>query len=177
MLGKALELEIKPQQVDIAHRLKSRNKAYPPPSIIKFVNRWKKDVVLARTKEKKPTADISGGARNMRIFCNERLTPKCQNIFNHARQIRETHWVWTKKGKVLCREKSPDGKPVQLLDVEDVDAILETQKRVEEKYANSVQELSQPGNKRPRDVASPSSSPTNDAARGKIKKSYADGER
>lgn len=47
----AVNVDIEPRDLDATHRLRTRNHASPQPFIIWFVNRWKKDDVLAEFKK------------------------------------------------------------------------------------------------------------------------------
>lgn len=55
-IGCALGLNISQCDVDIAHRLKTRNDATPPPFIIRLVNRWRKEEIMERTEKLQPNA-------------------------------------------------------------------------------------------------------------------------
>ncbi len=133
---------------------------------MKMVNRWKKEEIMSAAKEKKPTAELMGGDKNVKIFCNEHLTPKKQRVLNEAKKLKDKYYVWSKKGAVMCKSRIEGGKPFQLLDIEDVGYLLET--------ATSNGELNQMVRsnhiKRPLDEISPSYSAVNISWRQRTKR-------
>ncbi len=85
-----------PSDMDVVHRLATRNSALPPPLIVKFINRWKRDQVESRRKEIKLMAEKLGGKNEVKMFANKHLTPHNQTIILHARKPRDRYFVWCK---------------------------------------------------------------------------------
>ena len=79
-IGKSLDMNIIPEDIDTAHRLKTRNPVGPPPFIIRMVNRRKRDRMLVRTRAKQPHAGLWGGDSTQRVYANEHLSPSNQFI-------------------------------------------------------------------------------------------------
>ena len=52
-VAKALQVETYPNDFDIIHRLGSKNNNLPPPIIIRFVNRWKKEELQEAIQKKR----------------------------------------------------------------------------------------------------------------------------
>lgn len=142
-MGKALGVQILPDHVDAAHRLPSRNEKLPPPFIIKFVNRWRKEKVLAAAKVRKPTAACMGGSKELKIFCNEHLAPKKQVLFTEARRMKEKYFVWCQGGDVLCRKKEDGARIQQIRRLEDIDALVGP--KVEDGNRNQLRWAQRPG--------------------------------
>lgn len=125
-LGELIGVPLNPADIDIAHRLPTRNPKLPPPFIIKIMHRWRKERVLRAAKEKKPTAESFGGDKKTRIFFNDHLTPRAQQLFSHARKLSKDYFVWVKNDTVLCRRRKQDAHPIVLLDKDDVDFVEES---------------------------------------------------
>jgi len=113
---RAVNVEIEPRDLDTAHRLRTRSNAFPQPFIIRFVNRWKKDDVLAEFKNQQPMANRWGGDKRIRVYCNEQLTPRNQMLMFEAKKWGEFYSVWAYKGQIFCRKKLPNSEPVKILD-------------------------------------------------------------
>ncbi len=116
-LGTVTGVQITPTDIDVAHRLATRNKMLPPPLIIRFVNRWKRDQVMSSIKEIKPTTEKLGGKKDMKIFCHEHLTSHNQKILLHALKLKEKYSIWSNRGKVMWQELVENSKIFQLLDL------------------------------------------------------------
>lgn len=123
-IGEALGVPILPDNIDAAHRLPTRNEKLPPPFIIKFVNRWRKEKVLASAKKRKPTAACMGGDGKIKIFCNEHLPPRKQELFMEARRMKDQYFVWCQGGDILCRKKEDGARIQQIRRFEDIDALV-----------------------------------------------------
>lgn len=122
-LGDAIGVPISPDNVDAAHRLPSKNDKLPPPFIIKFVNRWRKERVMETIKRLKPTAEILGGSKSTKVFCNDHLTPKNQRLLMEAKKLKASFYVWSKNGNVLCKGKAEGAKTIQIAEPEDIAAL------------------------------------------------------
>lgn len=120
-------MSMKAAEIDIAHRLPSRNSSLPPPLIVKLLNRWKKEKLMSAAKIKMPTAAQFGGSSTTRIYVNEHLAPKTQQIFAYARRkLKEEYFVWARGGLVTCRRRVDGAQPIPISHLDDVDFISET---------------------------------------------------
>jgi len=118
-IGRAVGINMSYSDIDATHRLKSRNDAAPPPFIIKLVNRWRRDDLMNATRKHKPDASWWGGAKEVRVFANEQLSPKNQAVLAEARKNKEFFFCWTWRGGVYCRPKLEGSQPQQLLNEEE----------------------------------------------------------
>ena len=155
-IGQSIGMNIRPEDVDIAHRLKTRNPVGPPPFIIRMVNRWKRDLMITQTRAKRPHAGLWGGDSSQQIYANEHLSPNNQEILAESRKFREFLIIWTWKGKVYGRPKL-EGSQVNLipntetakalvdqLTDEDKETIRQQNKEWEEKNKNRRKTVFQP---------------------------------
>lgn len=104
----AVNVSLDIDHIDIAHRLKTRSSTKPPPIIVKFVTRWKKDEIMkARINKKIMAKDIGFQDSPLRIFINENLTPAKRILAMHARKhfIEKGCTVWTNNGNIFVAKR------------------------------------------------------------------------
>ena len=116
----AVGVKLEEKDIDIAHRLPSRNNNFAPPFIIKLVNRFKKEEVMSNAKRKKIMAKEFNGEEKCQIFFNDHLTKKNQEILMKAKSLWADYFIWTKNGHVLGRAKE-GGRIFQIKLVEEID--------------------------------------------------------
>ena len=107
-LFKEVGVDISKFDLDIAHRVPSRNTNYPPPIICKFTRRIVKEDVMSRRSELK-NVDLGkfGIKETGRIRIYDHLTPKTQSLFNRAKTFQKENnytYCWTKNSNVLLKE-------------------------------------------------------------------------
>ena len=101
--------------------------------IVKFVShKVKTQLYRKRAKLKNvkisdlfPSATSATRAEATQIFLNENLTSYRRKIVNQANQMRKDGLllsVWTLDGKIFVKT-SPDGSPIRINELEDLDAI------------------------------------------------------
>lgn len=143
-LGEAIGVILAPTEIDAAHRLPSKNKNAPPPLIIKFVSRLKRDEIFTKVRRAKLTDDKT----HAKIYCNEHLTAKNQFLRTYAKCLWERYIVWARNGSIFCRSKEEGSRAIRLATKEDVDKL---------KWENNDPNYSMPttGQKRTIDERSP----------------------
>ena len=127
-LGEVLEAPISSEDIEISHKLKTRNKAI----IVEFLNhKVKSKLYKCRVKLKHvkpadvfPSASYSAAIdREPRLFINENLTAYRRDIMKKANGMRRDQLIqsaWTLDGKVFVKT-SPEGQPVRIYCLEDLD--------------------------------------------------------
>ncbi|XP_052129407.1 uncharacterized protein LOC127750851 [Frankliniella occidentalis] len=103
-----IEVELNPDQIDVAHRLPTKSKAKPPPIICKFVNRWKKEAIMKARINKVITAKNLGfESSDLRVFINENLTPEKRILAMETRRFFNNKGctVWTSNGNIIVAKK------------------------------------------------------------------------
>lgn len=106
-IGEKLQVEMKKEDIEVVHRIKSRNSKQPPPIIVQFTNRRKRNELLEQKRRKLTTGDI-GMDRNDKIYINENLSPYFKNLFWQTRQwaqVNNYKFVWFRGGKLFIRER------------------------------------------------------------------------
>ena len=92
-------------------------------------------------KERQPTAETLGGNVQTRIFFNDDLTRKNSEIKFEAKRLWNGYFVWSRRGKIYAREKSEDGKPTtihQINSKEDVNTLKREWMARENKAKNAT---------------------------------------
>ena len=75
-IAETLRYKLEPKDIDSCHRMKTSNPNIALPFIIKFVNRHIKFDFMREVIKQKPTAELFGGDKKMKIFLNNQLSPK-----------------------------------------------------------------------------------------------------
>lgn len=113
-------VKIGEKEIDSAHRLPSKN-TQAPPFIMKMICRFTRDEVKRKAKENNVKASAFGGDSDTKLFYSDHLTKKNQELLTYAKELKETHYIWSNKGKILGRAKDPGSKVFQIKTREDVD--------------------------------------------------------
>ena len=127
-LLKASGVDINKQDVDVAHRVPTRQAtAGPRPVICKFTRRIVKEEVINRRKEACKVSATSIGLPadcslgNVKIF--DHLTPKTQKLLADAKKFQARNgfrFCWSKNFVIYLR-KSEDSHPIRLKSQEDLE--------------------------------------------------------
>lgn len=112
-LGKHLGLTIDINHMDaLPHRLPARYGIRP--IIVRFVNRWRRDVFMNSKKGKKPsTSDLGFEGDKQPIYINDNLTPEKKYLAMKTRMKFKNSecQVWTmSSGKIFVAKKGTKGK-------------------------------------------------------------------
>lgn len=102
----ALNVQLKREDIDIVHRLPTRNQEINKPIVLKLVNRWKRQEILNEKKKKRLNlGDIGFNDKGM-LFINEHLTPQAKALYKRARDMRNKGFMyaWVKEGKIFLRK-------------------------------------------------------------------------
>jgi len=128
-LANYLGLTLKEDNIDIAHRLPTRQKGKDRPIVVKFAQRWCKeqlmDKVIGEIKQKKviDTKGLGYTAPNATVFINEHLTPNMQKIHYQARQLKKEgkiSSVHVKKGKIIVKKSKEDSSHTKIHSLQDL---------------------------------------------------------
>ena len=114
-------VEVKSHDIDIAHRIPSRNSlAGPRPIICKFVRRLVRNQIIAARKEAskvKPEAiDLPPNADLSRVLIVEHLTPNVQNLLFETKQYQKQHnfkFCWVRNFNIYLR-KTEDSDQISI---------------------------------------------------------------
>ena len=101
-----LKLNIKAEDISVAHRLGTSQPGRDRPIIVKLVNRSLKYDVIGACIQLRP-----------RLYINESLTPRCLDIFKQVLAIRKEHrqkfqQCYTKDGNIVIKLKHSTVKHV-----------------------------------------------------------------
>lgn len=113
LLAKTLDVNLQGGDIDVAHRLPTRQSGKPKPIVLKLVNRWKKEELLKAkaTKKDLTSADLGYREGKIRIYMNDHLTPLNDSIAKRARDLKKDgliHATWIRNTKVYIQEKEEE---------------------------------------------------------------------
>lgn len=108
-LGLALDIQINPSDIDVCHRLPTSKTELPPPLLVKFCSRRKKnELLLAKKTKKNPlmSVDLGINAATRPIYINEHLTELNKILYSKARELKKSGYkfVWTRDCKIFVRQ-------------------------------------------------------------------------
>ena len=103
-LGKLLEVNLSSGDIDIVHRMKTKNKDKPRPIIARFCNyNAKSKLYKARLNLRNVDLQDLGAEK---IIINENLTAWRAELFKEARKVKRKHnngKTWTVNGKIFLK--------------------------------------------------------------------------
>ena len=126
---KAMGVNASLQDIDIAHRVATRNpnSNQAKPIICKFLRRLTRQEVMMKKREIRNIDPVSVGLpletslKNAAIY--DHLTPRLQQLFVHAKKVKEDkgfRFCWTKNSVIYLR-KSEDSQPIKIQKQSDLD--------------------------------------------------------
>jgi hypothetical protein len=111
-----LGIDVQPQDIVAAHRLKKGQKDASRPILVRFLNRKLRDRILRSRSTLKSTYTASPADN---IYISEHLTHTVSKLFYDARscvKAKKIYSAWTANGKVLIRRtNNPTEKPTVIL--------------------------------------------------------------
>ena len=113
-VAEAVDVEVLNSDIDISHRLPTRNEQQQPAIIVRFTRRSIRNQLYAARKklQKKTTSDIglhTPRQENHRIYINEQLTRRNKQLFHNANMKRKTlkwKYIWTQNGRIYVRKEN-----------------------------------------------------------------------
>ena len=103
-LGKILQVNLTPGDIDIVHRMNTKSKDKPRPIIARFSNyNAKSKLYKARFNLRKADLKVVGAEK---VFINENLTAWRAELFKEARKLKKKYRngkTWTIDGKIFLK--------------------------------------------------------------------------
>jgi len=109
-VANSLDVELQDRHISTVHRLSTRATKRPPPVVVRLVNRWKKEELIAASKQKKMK----------RIFISNQLTPEKLKLLRRAFDLKRenvVNYVWTMGSKLMVRKNEVD-EAIQIVDMD-----------------------------------------------------------
>lgn len=126
-LGTSLEQNVKPDDIEIVHRVKTRDDQAPANIVVRFKSRSKRDALLEKAKKTRLTMTDLGHSSNTPIYVNEHLCPTLKRLLGMAiEKKRASNWkfVWVKHGHILARkDEHKDSRVIRVKCARDIDKI------------------------------------------------------
>ena len=91
-ISTAFDLSLNENDIDCCHRLFSKNNPTSddqrdPAFLIRFVHRHKKVTVMKKIKLLKPTAEVLGGSKEIKIYCGDHLTKQSLQLKKNVQML------------------------------------------------------------------------------------------
>jgi len=127
-ISEVLGVHIESGDIDVVHRIPSRNTRRPKPVIVQFVNRTVRNLVLDNKKNIVQVKDIYRSHSNGkdRILVYENLCPYYRSLLRHVREWGSQHdfkYVWFRNGAVLVKKSEKYKKVYVVKSVHDLEKI------------------------------------------------------
>lgn len=108
-LGKVLQVQVNNSDIDCCHRLPASRPEMPPPLLVKFCSRGKKNEILYAKKSRKEhlkSVELGINAPSRPIYINEHLTEINKLLHKQARDLKKAgyKYVWTRDCKIYARQ-------------------------------------------------------------------------
>lgn len=110
-IGDKIGVPIRPDDVDMAHRLKSNNldNKHPRTIVVRFISRLTKDKFLTSFKQNKnmSTGTLQFTGPDQKIFISEHLSQFNSKLYKDSRDIlrqKGFKYVWTKNCRIFARK-------------------------------------------------------------------------
>ncbi|KAG8240594.1 hypothetical protein J6590_105555 [Homalodisca vitripennis] len=112
VLSKVAEIIQEPidyiKDIQACHRVPTKNKTGVKPIVVQFVNRKKRNLVLAKAKENRDRLKSTAFVNNVpqaKVFVGEHLTAYNKDLLYKTKKLRDLgyQYVWFREGKVFVR--------------------------------------------------------------------------
>lgn len=106
-MGSVLNEPITASDIDVCHRVKTKNDASCSNIIVQFKSRSKRDAFLLKARKTKLSTNDIGHSTNKPVFVNEHLCPALKRLLGMAiskKKACEWKFVWTRNGKIFARK-------------------------------------------------------------------------
>lgn len=112
-ISEKLGIKITEEEIEVAHRIPTKNTHKPKPIIVQFRSRKIRDKIVADRKKTITQREVVVNGTSDRVFINENLSPYFKDLLwkakNRAKEL-QYRFVWFSRGKVLMRKE--EGKNV-----------------------------------------------------------------
>lgn len=126
-ISTCLNVEIKDSDIDVIHRVPTKNNTTTPNIIVKLTSRNVRDKILKKAKKQRlNTSHLGFDGEVTPIFINEHLCQANKVLLGLALKAkREKGWkfTWVSDGKILMR-KSENSRVVHIMSTDDFAQIL-----------------------------------------------------
>lgn len=108
-IGKALNVDLRDEHIEAAHRVPSYNKTRTPSLIVRFQSRTTRDALLSMYRQKKTldAKEVNKAYPSRRIYVNEHLSPdNKQFLATLKKRCRDKNYAfaWSRDGKFFAKK-------------------------------------------------------------------------
>lgn len=109
-VAKKLKTDLNRSEISTTHRLPTKSRNTPPPVIVRVTNRWKKEELIAASKQ----------YRLKDIFITHQLTPYKYRLLKEAIELKRKEvvkYVWTAGNRIMVRRNEGE-EATQIVNVQ-----------------------------------------------------------
>jgi hypothetical protein len=123
-----INVQLCADDIEVAHRVPSRNKDNPSPIIVQFLRRKKRDEIISNRRNTVLTNSelLNDNRLSGRVFVNESLSPFFKELLWKTKMIgreRDYKRIWYKNARVLVR-KTDGSQVIVINDFADLDKMV-----------------------------------------------------
>lgn len=125
-MGTTLNEPITASDIDVCHRVKTKNDASCSNIVVQFKSRSKRDAFLLKARKTRLSTSDIGRSTDKPVFVNEHLCPNLKRLLGMAiskKKACEWKFVWTRDGKIFAR-KDEQSKVVRVHCESDIAKII-----------------------------------------------------
>ncbi|KAK3926275.1 putative 11.0 kDa protein in cwlL 5'region [Frankliniella fusca] len=107
VLSTILQIDYKPDDVDVIHRIPSRNPKVPAKIVAQFTQRSKRNLWLQNKKHGIVSSDVTSSEENTKVYISEHLTAEWKKLLWMTKQKgRELGYkaIWYRDGKIFVKK-------------------------------------------------------------------------
>jgi len=116
-----------PSDIDVIHRLPTRQQGATPKIDAQFVSRTKRDRWLPKRKIKFMFKDIVNTNSTKRVYISEHLSDQWMHLLWKAKKVgrpKGYQYIWFHKNKLLAKKRQEDMIPLQILSEDDLGKLV-----------------------------------------------------
>lgn len=124
-LAEELNIDMKSESVDVAHRLQTRVRTNAPPIIAQFTSRTIRDTFIHQKHLVITNKNIPHTEIGQKIYINENLNPELKHLLYEARlrgKANSFKYIWYKNFCIYAK-KTDDDQVIKIMNAADLDKI------------------------------------------------------
>lgn len=123
-VGKALDIDVRADMIDVCHRLKKQNNRATPGIIVRFVRRTDKENMLQKRRVKRTLSTRHLGLpSDQPIYLNQSLSQSRRILFAKARQVKidkKYKFLWVDKAGNIKIRRDEGSRPILISSADDL---------------------------------------------------------
>lgn len=125
-IGELIHVPIDESEVEVCHRVPTKNADAPPNIVVQFKSRAKRNAVLEKAKKTRISTRDLGHTSGAPVFINEHLCPAMKQLLGMTvaqKKAKNWRFVWVNYGKILAK-KDESSPTLYIRNAQDVEKIV-----------------------------------------------------